>query len=159
DHSYDSQYYAIRAIEPFLADNALLIVDDCSFPQVRAANTLFCRLDPNVRLLFDIASDYNGEPKWWNGVQILSYRRDRRAKHNFTLVFFKLAFEMERINFEFLPYFREYRRHSILLRSFPNVLRNTIVYALYCAVGKEQKALKAKKRILKHWRYITGKAI
>jgi len=32
DHSYDSQYYAIRAIEPFLADNALLIIDDCSFP-------------------------------------------------------------------------------------------------------------------------------
>jgi predicted O-methyltransferase YrrM len=158
DHSYDSQYYAIRAIEPFLANNALLIIDDCSFPQVRAANTLFCRLDPNIRLLFDIASDYNGEPKWWNGVQILSYRRDRRAKHNFTLALLQLAFEIGRIKFEFLPYVREYRRHSILLSSFPNVLGNTIAYALYCAVGKEQKALKAKERILKHWRYLTGKA-
>jgi predicted O-methyltransferase YrrM len=158
NHSYYSHYYAIKAIEPFLADNALLIIDDCSFPQVKAVNALFYRVHPNVRLLFDIRSDYNGEPKWWNGIQILSYRNDRGVKHQLRLALLQLAFEVGRIKFEFIPYLREYRRHSIMFSSFPNVLGNTIAYGLYRAVGKDRKALKAKERILKHWRYLTGQA-
>jgi predicted O-methyltransferase YrrM len=158
NHSYYSQYHALKAIEPFLADNALLIIDDCSFPQVKAVNSIFYRFHPNIRLLFDIASEYNGEPRWWNGIQILTYRKDAQMTHSGAPALLQLAFEVGRIKFELWPYLREWRRHSTLFSSLPNVLGNTIAYGFYRAVGKEPKALKAKDRILKHWRYLTGKA-
>jgi len=158
NHSYCSQFYAIKAIEPLLADNALLIIDDCSFPQVSAANSLFYRLHSNFSLLFDLASEFNGEPKWWNGIQVLRYRRDRNVRPTLRLVILWLAFGIGRIKFDVLPFLRNYRRQSVLFSSLPKVIGKTITYAFYRGRGDEKKAHNAKNGIIKNWQYLTGKA-
>jgi hypothetical protein len=158
NHSYYSHYYAIKAIESLLADNALVIIDDCSFVQVHAANSLFYRLHSSFRLLVDLKSEYNGEPKWWNGIQVLAYRRDRSLQRPFRFIVLQLAFEMSRIKFELVPFLRNYRRRSILFSSLPKVLGKSIGYAFYRGLGEDEKAIHARQSILKNWQYLTGKA-
>lgn len=79
EHSYLSQYKALLTIEPYLADEALIIIDDTRPSRVASANRHYLRLAPTMRLLFDLKSAYHGEPKWRNGVQIIGYRRSRKG--------------------------------------------------------------------------------
>ena len=86
DHRYASQYRALKEIEPFLADEALIIIDDTSHPRVRAAHNHFVRYHPHFRLLLDIPSEYAGEPRWWNGIQVYAFRRQLVAAKSNGLV-------------------------------------------------------------------------
>jgi len=81
NHSFASQYQALLRVMPFLADGALVIVDDTSHYRVRAANALFVASHPEFTLLFDIPSKYNGEPRWWNGIQVYSFCRKDPEGH------------------------------------------------------------------------------
>lgn len=51
-----------------------------------------------------------------------------------------------------------YRRDSIVLNVFPNLLANCIRFVVYKALGKSQKAYKTEGRIAKHLGYLAGKA-
>jgi predicted O-methyltransferase YrrM len=72
-HDYDSQVRGLRSVEPWLADEALLVVDDHDWDQVTRATADYLAAEPRVRLLFQIPGDDNGHPQWWEGVAVLGW--------------------------------------------------------------------------------------
>jgi hypothetical protein len=78
DHSYISQFCALHLIRRHLSAWGLVVVDDTAWAHVRAATRLFAAFDPALRLVFDIPSPYNGEPRWWNGIQVYECLRGRK---------------------------------------------------------------------------------
>jgi hypothetical protein len=74
-HSFNDHFEALELIQPWLADDALVIVDDTNDFPVRAANGLFSRCLPNLELVWDIRTGRPRAPTWWNGVQVFRYRQ------------------------------------------------------------------------------------
>lgn len=72
-HSYEAQLEGLRIVEPFLAERALLIVDDTDWKQVAAAMRDYLAAQPQARLLFSIPGREKGLPAWWEGVQVLAW--------------------------------------------------------------------------------------
>lgn len=81
-HDEESQHMAIRLVEPLLADEALVIVDDWRFaPDSRSyakAGTLRAirKSEHQWRLICELPARFNGDlGLWWNGVGIFAFRR------------------------------------------------------------------------------------
>ena len=72
-HDYDSQVAGLRLVEPYLAEPALLIVDDSDWEAVGRATRDYLAGQPRARLLFDIAGKSHGQPDWWEGVHVLAW--------------------------------------------------------------------------------------
>jgi protein O-GlcNAc transferase len=72
-HDYDSQVRGLRAVERWLADEALLVVDDHDWEQVARATRDYLAAQPRARLLFDIPGTDKGHPEWWEGVAVLGW--------------------------------------------------------------------------------------
>ena len=72
-HTYEQQLAGLRLIEPHLADDALLIVDDSDWERVDRADREYLASQPRARLLFDIPGDEKGYPHWWFGVHVLAW--------------------------------------------------------------------------------------
>jgi predicted O-methyltransferase YrrM len=72
-HDYDAQLEALRLIEPFLADPALVIVDDADWERVGEAIRDYLAAQPRARLLLEIAGSTHGQPQWWEGMQVLAW--------------------------------------------------------------------------------------
>ena len=77
-HSFDDQYRASARVEPLLADQALIIVDDTAWDWVTAADARFVRGRAEYERLLRFESPENGEPRWWNGMEVYAFRRDSR---------------------------------------------------------------------------------
>lgn len=82
-HDYQSQYDAIKLVEPFLADEALVLVDDWRFGPDSGSyareGTLNAAAESSnrFRLLYELPARYNGDlAMWWNGVGVLSFQRE-----------------------------------------------------------------------------------
>jgi protein O-GlcNAc transferase len=75
-HTYDKQLAGLRMIEPWLAERALLIVDDTDWPEVARATRDYLSDQPRARLLVWIPGKDNGFPAWWEGVQVLAWEGD-----------------------------------------------------------------------------------
>jgi protein O-GlcNAc transferase len=73
-HDYDAQMRGLRAVEPWLADEALLVVDDLDWDDVSRATRDHLAAEPRAELLFDIPGGDRGEPQWWDGVAVLGWR-------------------------------------------------------------------------------------
>jgi len=73
-HDYDAQLRGMRAIEPWLADEALLVVDDHDWEKVALATRDYIAAEPRARLLFEIPGWDRGYPQWWEGVAVLGWR-------------------------------------------------------------------------------------
>jgi predicted O-methyltransferase YrrM len=74
-HTFVDQWRGLELAEPYLADRALVVVDDASHPPVHAANRLFTRGRPAWTLVAHYPSPHNGEPRWWNGIDVYAFRR------------------------------------------------------------------------------------
>jgi protein O-GlcNAc transferase len=72
-HEYESQVRGLRAVEPWLADEALLVVDDHDWEQVTRATRDYLDSQPQARLLFEIPGADRGHPQWWEGVAVLGW--------------------------------------------------------------------------------------
>ena len=72
-HSYEAHLRGFFMIEPFLAERALLIVDDSDWEQVEAATRDYLAQQPRARLLVWIPGKDNGLACWWEGVQVLAW--------------------------------------------------------------------------------------
>jgi protein O-GlcNAc transferase len=73
-HDYDSQVRGLRAVEPWLADEALLVVDDHDWESVGRATRDYLSAEPRARLLFELPGADGGAPQWWEGVAVLGWR-------------------------------------------------------------------------------------
>lgn len=81
-HDYRSQLVCLLFALPYLADNAVIVVDDCNYVHVRQANQDFLKAFPVFKLFFQSYTDTHpinmtaeqkkaAEAGWWNGVNIL----------------------------------------------------------------------------------------
>jgi predicted O-methyltransferase YrrM len=68
-HDYESQLRGLRLVEPHLAREALLIVDDSDWDEVRRATSDYLAGQSQARLVFDIP----GRDSWWEGMQVLAW--------------------------------------------------------------------------------------
>jgi protein O-GlcNAc transferase len=73
-HDHDSQVRGLRAVEPWLAEEALLVVDDHDWEQVARATADYLAAQPRARLLVEIPGTDKGYPQWWEGVAVLGWR-------------------------------------------------------------------------------------
>ncbi|MCC7050901.1 MAG: class I SAM-dependent methyltransferase [Bacteroidia bacterium] len=82
-HDYRSQLVCLLLIKPFLADNAIIVVDDCNYRHVRQANRDFLISHPEFKLVFQSygkahplnlsgADKKEVEEGWWNGVNVMT---------------------------------------------------------------------------------------
>ena len=83
-HDYRSQLMGLLLVKPFLADRALIIVDDSNWDAVQQANWDFIAAHPQCQMLLDLptpAKSYEqmSSCSFWNGLQILSW--DVQANH------------------------------------------------------------------------------
>lgn len=79
-HDYRSQLMGLLLVKPFLADRALIIVDDSNWAPVQQANWDFIAAHPQCQLILDLPTPDNGYPTFWNGLQVLSW--DVQANHH-----------------------------------------------------------------------------
>jgi predicted O-methyltransferase YrrM len=73
-HDYRSQLRGLRLVEPLLAEDALLIVDDTDWPQVARAMRDYLARQPRAELVVKLDGKDHGQPWWWEGVQVLRWR-------------------------------------------------------------------------------------
>jgi predicted O-methyltransferase YrrM len=75
-HEYEQQLDGLRMIEPWLAERALLIVDDTDWERVDRATRAYLDQQRRARLLVWIPGKERGYPAWWEGVQVLAWEAD-----------------------------------------------------------------------------------
>jgi len=68
-HDYKSQLRGLRLVEPYLVREALLVVDDSDWDEVRRATADYLAGQPKAQLVFDIP----GSEGWWEGMQVLAW--------------------------------------------------------------------------------------
>jgi hypothetical protein len=73
-HDYDGQRRGMRAIEPWLAPEALIVVDDYDWEAVAQATQDYVAADPQAELLVEIAGEAGGQVWWWDGVAVVARR-------------------------------------------------------------------------------------
>jgi predicted O-methyltransferase YrrM len=74
-HTGLAHYLALGVVEPLLADEALVLVDDATWPLVAAATRRYLRRHPGWTVLRDIRAARDHDPVWANGMLVLAYRR------------------------------------------------------------------------------------
>jgi hypothetical protein len=74
-HGRLPHYLALGVAEPWLADRALVVIDDASWPIVARATDRYVAAHPGYRLLFDLAAEHEEDPRWWNGVHVYAFER------------------------------------------------------------------------------------
>jgi hypothetical protein len=74
-HTGLAHYLALGVAEPLLADEALVLVDDSSYPMVAAATRRYLAAHPGWTVLRDIRASTDHDPRWANGLLVLAYQR------------------------------------------------------------------------------------
>jgi predicted O-methyltransferase YrrM len=74
-HTGLAHYLALGVAEPLLADEALVLVDDSSYPMVEAATRRYLDRHPGWTVLRDIRAEGDHDPRWANGLLVLAWRR------------------------------------------------------------------------------------
>jgi hypothetical protein len=79
-HTGLAHYLALGVVEPLLADEALVLVDDSSYPMVEAATRRYLDRHSGWTVLRDIRAEGDHDPRWGNGLLVLSWRRPPGAR-------------------------------------------------------------------------------
>ena len=75
EHTLLSHYLALAAVEPLLADEALVLIDDASWPVVQKAHRLFLKQHPGWEIVEQWDAAHADDPRWANGLHALTFRR------------------------------------------------------------------------------------
>jgi len=79
EHTLLSHYLALAVVEPLLADEALVLVDDASWPLVQRAHRIFMRRHPGWQVVATWDARHADDPRWANGLHALVFRRPDRS--------------------------------------------------------------------------------
>ena len=74
-HSAYGQYAGLGLAEHLLADRAVVLVDDASWPQVANATDAYAARHPGYRLLADFTARRQDDPLWCNGMRVYAWER------------------------------------------------------------------------------------
>jgi predicted O-methyltransferase YrrM len=72
-HDYDSQLKGLRLIEPYLAEDALVIVDDSDWEDVDRATRAYLATQPRAKTLLVVEGSSRGMPWWWEGMHVIEW--------------------------------------------------------------------------------------
>jgi hypothetical protein len=72
-HGYEEQLDGLRLVEPYLAEEALLIVDDTDWDRVGRAVDDYLAAQPKATELLSVDGKRRGAPHWWEGMRVLSW--------------------------------------------------------------------------------------
>ena len=73
DHSTAATRAALDAVRPLLAASAVIVVDDAEWPRVRAATDAFVDANAEAELRLRIAGRADGQPWWWDGMDLVAW--------------------------------------------------------------------------------------
>jgi hypothetical protein len=74
-HDEDAQRRGPHAAEPWLANEALILVDDYDWEAVRSGTAAYLAEEPRAELVHVIDGEEGGQPWWWDGVAAIRYQR------------------------------------------------------------------------------------
>ena len=70
----DAAYAGLEGALPFLAEQALIVVDDANDTHIRRMTELLCRqYRDHAAKIFDLPTPGNCWPQWWNGVIAIAW--------------------------------------------------------------------------------------
>ena len=81
-HDYRSQLLCLEMAKGYMADQGVIVIDDCNYVHVRQATYDFIRMNPEYKLVYQAYSEHHphqvGSPnnKWWNGINVLCKSED-----------------------------------------------------------------------------------
>ncbi len=78
---YRSNLLGLLLAKPFLADRALLVVDNTNWGSVRQAIWDFAATTPECRIILELPTPTANYPTFGNGVYLLSWDRDRKDSY------------------------------------------------------------------------------
>lgn len=84
-HDHRSQLLGLLLAAPFLADRALLVVDDANWAAPRQAAADFCACHPEARLALSLPTPAVDHPSFWNGLLVIAWDRaaaDPSGRHD-----------------------------------------------------------------------------
>jgi predicted O-methyltransferase YrrM len=79
-HSRLAQHLGLGLAEPVLADEALVIVDDATWPQVERSTARYVTRHAGYRPLFDLRAQRPDDPRWCNGVKVYAWHRPAHTR-------------------------------------------------------------------------------
>jgi len=85
-HDYRSQLLGLLLVRPFLAEQALIIVDDSNWSAVQQANWDFIAAHPQCQMLLDLPTPKDKYFTFWNGVQVLSWDNKRNYNYDYSKI-------------------------------------------------------------------------
>jgi protein O-GlcNAc transferase len=71
-HDYQSQLRGMRAVEPWLAPEAAIVIDDYDWEDVGRATRDYVAAEPRAELVVEIAGEADGQGWWWDGVAVIA---------------------------------------------------------------------------------------
>ncbi len=77
EHTFIAHYLSLAAVEPLLADEALILVDDASWPVVHRAHKMFMDRHPGWTIVEKWDAKVDNDPRWANGLHALTFKRTR----------------------------------------------------------------------------------
>lgn len=79
-HTGLTHYLALGVVEPLLADEALVLVDDASWPMVQQAHRRYLDRHPGWEVVRTWDAVRDDDPRWANGLHVLAFRRPVGAR-------------------------------------------------------------------------------
>ncbi|MFW6147463.1 MAG: class I SAM-dependent methyltransferase [Thermodesulfobacteriota bacterium] len=71
-HDYNNQIRGLKVAEPFFSQNAIILIDDINYDDVRKATMDFIDASSyEYKVLFEASTYCNHHPTFWNGVMLL----------------------------------------------------------------------------------------
>ncbi|MGA1282606.1 MAG: class I SAM-dependent methyltransferase [Prochlorothrix sp.] len=74
-HDYRSTLMGLLLVTPFLADEALIILDDANWQSVQQAIWDFIASHPQCRSVLELSTPIARYPTFWNGIHVLAWNR------------------------------------------------------------------------------------
>jgi predicted O-linked N-acetylglucosamine transferase (SPINDLY family) len=78
---YRSILLALLLVKPFLAEKALIIIDDTNWTPAQQATWDFIQAHPQSHLALDLPTLRDGDPSFWNGLRVLTW--DSNHSYNY----------------------------------------------------------------------------
>lgn len=75
EHTLLAHYLALAAVEPLLADEALILVDDATWPVVQRAHAKYLAKNPEWKLVAEWDALTEHDERWANGLHALTFHR------------------------------------------------------------------------------------
>ena len=75
EHTKLAHYLALAAVEPLLADEALVLIDDATWPVVQNAHAAYIKNNPEWSIVATWDARFDNDPRWSNGLHALAFNR------------------------------------------------------------------------------------